>query len=231
MRVEDYHFNDFYHGYITIEADALTEKLKDKINITEEDCYALCSSYCDSNGDIMFNVLSVGPTWEKCTKGIDLEECLGIFSFVEVCKCEARIAIESDEMLRKNGLFLEQVENDVDEDLMALRCDQRLDDIRAYDNADHILVGVLLDDTIEEVEAEIISEEGPFVMASLWNDIGDYKAGDKIYALPYVYDEGIRLLALFIGDTLTPDEEKTKEKIFEISNTYGLTFSGISIRS
>ena len=50
MLVEELKFTEYYHQFITIEVDELTELLKDNIKVEEEDCYALCSSYCNKDG-------------------------------------------------------------------------------------------------------------------------------------------------------------------------------------
>ena len=69
MLLREYKFTDYYHQFVTIEVDELTDSLKDNIKVTNEDCYALCSSYCGRDGLLEFNVLAIGPSWEKCTKG------------------------------------------------------------------------------------------------------------------------------------------------------------------
>ena len=84
MKVSDYFFTDYYHKYITIEADFLTEKLKKEIKVHEDDCYALCSSYLDEEGYLNFNVLSIGPSWAECTRGLKKKSMLGSFGIDEV---------------------------------------------------------------------------------------------------------------------------------------------------
>ena len=58
MKVAELNFTVMYQKYITIEADDLTELLKDKIEVHQDDCYAVCSAYCTEDGMLMFNVLS-----------------------------------------------------------------------------------------------------------------------------------------------------------------------------
>ena len=40
MKIRDYLFHAYYHQFLTIEADELTDKLKNRIAIHEDDCYA-----------------------------------------------------------------------------------------------------------------------------------------------------------------------------------------------
>ena len=102
MIVSEYNFTDYYHKYITIEADELTEQLNDIVKITEKDCYVLCSSYCDEEGLIHFNVLSVGQSWEHCTRGLKNKKMLGDFTIDEVYYKTMRVAEADRNMIEKN---------------------------------------------------------------------------------------------------------------------------------
>ena len=41
MKVSELQFREYYHRYMILEADVLTDKLKDTIPVKEEDCYVL----------------------------------------------------------------------------------------------------------------------------------------------------------------------------------------------
>ena len=45
MKVAELNFTVMYQKYITIEADDLTELLKDKIEVHQDDCYAVLSRH------------------------------------------------------------------------------------------------------------------------------------------------------------------------------------------
>ena len=69
MFIEELYFNDYYHQYLVIEADTLTEKLSDKIEVCEDDCFVVCSTHINEEGLLQFHVLSIGNDWENCKKG------------------------------------------------------------------------------------------------------------------------------------------------------------------
>ena len=126
MKIRDYLFHAYYHQFLTIEADELTDKLKNRIAIHEDDCYAICTAYCAEDGAVHFAVLSVGPSWDDCTRGLEKDEIYGIFAMEEVAECEARLLDYDEAIARKGNAFLEKQENDVEEDVLFLRTDERL---------------------------------------------------------------------------------------------------------
>ena len=130
MKVGEYRFTDYYHQFMTIEADDLTEELKDQIEIHDDDCFALCSSYCARDGLLEFNVLSVGSSWENCTNGLEKPEMLGVFSIDQVFDKTARIAEPTYEMIQKNTPWMERRDAGTDDDLLMTRRDPRLDGLR-----------------------------------------------------------------------------------------------------
>ena len=40
MDIGNLRFNEYYHQFMTFEADALTEKCADRISVSTDDCYA-----------------------------------------------------------------------------------------------------------------------------------------------------------------------------------------------
>ena len=175
--------------------------------------------------------LSVGPSWDYCTRGLEKDEIYGIFTMEEVAECEARLLDYDEAIARKGNAFLEKQETDVEEDLLFLRTDERLDNLRDIVYPDIVYVGVIEGTEIVEYDMILSAIDGPFVKGHLIDKTASHQEYDTVMALPYEYDGGIRLFALFVGDALSHQEETVLEKIREISSRYGITFSGVSIRS
>lgn len=234
MKVGEYSLTEYYHQFITIEADDLTEELKDHIEIHDDDCFALCSSYCARDGFLEFNVLSVGPSWEDCTRGLDDPHMLGVFSMDQVMDREARIAETSFEMRKKNDPWLEKRDAGTDEDLLVTRLDPRLDGLRDPFYPDIVLTGIVADHMISEYDMRITGIRGPFLTGTLEEEPEDsigIHLDDPIWALPYLNGSECRLFALFAGTDLSEDQIAARERIIREMDRVGISFSGISIRS
>ena len=227
-------FTEYYHKYVTLEVDNLTDLLKENINVTERDCYALCVPYCGRDGLLEFAVLSIGPSWERCTKGLKKKKMLGIYTMDQVANCEARIADPSYAMLDKSLAFLDEMEDGWSEDILETRKDARLDEIRDVFYPDVVYTGVIMKNYIVEYRMRITAIKGPFLYGALdeepENDIGIH-FGDPMWALPYVAHDGMHLFALFAGDELSEDQKAVREKIIQEMNRFGIGFSGFSLRS
>ena len=234
MKVSDYFFPDYYHKYITIEADFLTEKLKKEIKVHEDDCYALCSSYLDEEGYLNFNVLSIGPSWAECTRGLKKKSMLGSFGIDEVYNLEARIAEADMDMKKKNDPFLKKMDMIFDEDLLKTRLDARLDYVRDIYFPDVVMTGLINDRSMTEYAMRITGIKGPFLAGILQQepeeDIGVH-IDDHLYVLPYVKDGEIRLFALFTGENTDAEDEDAMERIIQETAEMGLDFNGITLRS
>lgn len=234
MRLEEYRLTEYYHQYITIEADVLTDLLADQYDVHEEDCFALCSSYCASDGLLEFNVLSIGPDWETCTRGLETEDMLGYFTIDEVYDKEARIVEPDFAMIAKNVPFLEKMDQGHDEDFLKTRLDPRLDDLRDTAYPDIILCGMLVNQIIQEFEARIIGVNGPFLVVSLEEepqvDVGIH-VDEPLWALPYVYEGSVHLYAMYAGENLSKEEIRERDRLIQETGRYGFTFNGIKLRS
>ena len=226
MKVIEYRFTDYYHEYVTIEADGLTDVLKDKIDVQEEDCYGLCSCWCQEDGTIMFNVLSIGPSWEECIKGLDRDEILGNWTMEEAAQCEARLVDPSNRMIQKNVPYLEKTEVKVDEDRQVIREDGRLDDLRSPYCADLIFASFISKKEMVEYPIRVTGIEGVFVLGT----IEDSENHEPVKAL-LVGEEEKRLIVLAIGEELSQAEEVILDKIKEISEEFHLTYTGVQLRS
>ena len=234
MRIADYAFTEYYHQYITIEADDLTDNLKDAVNVTERDCYALCSSYCAQDGGLMFNVLSIGSSWEKCTKGLRKKAMLGSFMMEDVFEKEARLVDPDLRMIEKNEPFLEKMDAMFEDDLLKTRLDPRLDPLRDPVYPDYVLAGIVSDNTLMEYDMCITGVKGPFLTGTLEQepetDIGIHQ-DCPLFALPYVYEGNCRLFVLFAGEELSEYEQTVMDRIITETDKAGLNFSGLSIKS
>ncbi len=234
MRLEEYRFTEYYHQYITIEADVLTDQLSDHFDVHEDDCFALCSCYCAPDGLLEFNVLSIGPSWETCTRGLETQEMLGIFTIDQVFDKEARIAEPSFAMIAKNVPFMEEIDKDYDEDFLNTRFDQRLDNMRDLAYPDIVLTGIIVEQSLAEYEMRITGVKGPFLTGTLEEepeeDIGIH-IDDPLWALPYLYDGECHLYAMYAGENLSDDEMNRRDQIIQEMNRYGITFNGISLRN
>ncbi len=233
MLVKEYTLNDYYHQFLTIEVDELTESLNDVIKIRETDCYVLCSAYCDTDGYLMFNVLAVGSSWENCTRGLKRKQMLGVFEMDQVCDCVARLVDPDYDMLKKNQSFIEMSDFSVDEEIIRMRQDERLDDLRHLCYPDVVVCGFFADQSILEGWMRITGEKGPFLVGMVLEDLeeSDVNEGDVVYALPYVEDDEIHLLSLFSGEELNEEQKGELDRIIKELTQAGFSFSGFSVRS
>lgn len=226
MKVIEYRFTDYYHQYITIEADTLTDSLKENIEIQDDDCYALCSCWCKEDGTIMFNVLSIGASWEKCSKGLSDPKILGNWTMEEVQDFEARLAEPIPLMMNKNIPYIDSVEPEEDEDMYTLRSDARLDDIRNPYNADIVMASFVSEQGLEDYEVHLTGLDGLFVLGYVM----DSEEHDSVKAI-LCGEEEFKLVVLAIGEDLSIAEEELVKKIKEMSDMFHLTYTGIQLRS
>jgi hypothetical protein len=234
MRLAEMLFTDWYHKYVTIEVDDLTELLKDSIAIHDDDCYALCSSYCNNEGFTLFNVLSVGNSWDNCTRGLRSKKMLGTFSIDMVLTSEAKIVEPTNAMKYKNEDFLKMMDEDCDEDVLRSRLDPRLDLLRDPFYPDVGMTGIAQDGGLAEYAMHITGVKGLFLTGTIAEqppaETG-IEEGDMVYALLYLNGSEYRLFALFAGDHLNEDEQDVMNQIMKETAKLGIDFNGISMKS
>lgn len=234
MKLAEMYFTDWYHKYVTIEVDDLTELLKDSIAIHDDDCYALCSSYCNAEGFVLLNVLAVGNSWEKCDRGLRSKKMLGTFSIDMVLTSEARLVEPSNMMKYKNEDFLKMMDEDTDEDVLKSRLDARLDLLRDPFYPDIVMTGLAQDGGLAEYPMHITGVKGLFLTGNIAEEppleTGIHE-GDEVYALLYLNGNEYRLFALFAGNQLNADEQDIMNQIMKETNKLGLDFNGISMKS
>lgn len=234
MRLAEMYFTDWYHKYVTIEVDDLTEQLKNSIAIHDDDCYALCSSYCNSEGLILFNVLAVGNAWNHCTRGLKSKKMLGTFSIDMVLQSEAKLADANQDMLYKNEDFLKMMDEDVDEDVLKSRLDPRLDLLRDPFYPDVVMTGLVQDTGLAEYAMRITGVKGIFLTGKMAEETPEdtgVHMDDNVYALLYLNGNEYRLFALFAGNHLDENEQEVMNRIMQETDKLGLDFNGISMKS
>ncbi|MGM9941370.1 MAG: hypothetical protein ACI32N_05190 [Bulleidia sp.] len=234
MVITEYGFTEYYHKYVTFEADGLTEKCREKIQVETDDCYALCSSWIDEEGYLMFNVLSIGPTWETCTKGLETDEMLAQFTVEEVCECQARIVIPDFAMIRKNAPFIEEKDAQTDEDLAALREDERMDPLRDFYMPDIVEVTCLSETGMFGCGMRLMEVAGPFIVGEIVDvpeGKTDVSIGEKTYTLPGIGTDGMALIRLYGDDTINEDEHEMITELIRTADQIGISFDGYHMKN
>ena len=234
MFIEELYFNDYYHQYLVIEADTLTEKLSDKIEVCEDDCFVVCSTHINEEGLLQFHVLSIGNDWENCKKGLRKKDILGIFQPEEIMDCEVRLIYPTVQMSKKNIAWLEKNEVEIDSELELTRIDNRLDEVRNYFYPDIVKVGIFTNSYIKEYNMKLIQFNGPFVegrFIALPEEENEVQENELCRALPYMIGEEIRLLAIFTGNQLSIEDEVAMKEIMKQGQELGLGFDVFSLKS
>ena len=234
MVVGEFAFTDFYHQFMVIEADDLTERCKDIVDVKEDDCFALVSSYIAKDGLLEFNVLGIGNKWDDCHKGLDDNRMLGIFSIDEVVDKEAIMVDPTYRLIEKNADWVEATDSQFDEDIVKTRFDARLDHLRDIFYPDVVLAGIVINHMILEYDIRITGIRGPFLMGTIEEEphqgLGIH-IDDPVWALPYAIGDECRLFAMFAGEDLSEDEKKALDKIVKEMTKVGITFNGVSFRN
>ena len=234
MKLCEMSFRDYYHQYILLEADVLTEALNDTITVDEQDCFLLCSSFIADNGRLRFNVLSCGTAWDQCRKGLTRKKMLHIFEPDELKDLEAR-AIEPDEaMINKNEPFILKAEGNASRELLETRADELLDDVRNDFYPDVVKAGVLTQRGIREYDMKLQRFNGPFAEGILLADTGiqGYRKDTLLRALPYQAGskDHHRLLVVFAGP-LSREDRENMDLIIREGTALGFGFSRHVLRS
>lgn len=228
MQFQNFKFRDYYHKFVVFEADELTEKCKEKIAIQEEDCFILCYGLVSKEKRLQFAAIAVGTDWDHCHKGLANNDVLALYDPRELQGRQVRIYQNQNIDSLASLKYLEMLE-DYDPDLQLLRNDSRFDSIRNQYLPDMFLVGVLAEDKIQEFYMEAMCIEGPFVVGRLHSTSQAESIPSNrqlVRALPYHFKNHYRLLALFIGDELAENDQKTLELLLEKSSKIGLDLLG-----
>lgn len=228
MILSDFGFRDYFHQYMIIEADALTDVLRGSVFIDEHDCYMLCSSYVRKDGLLAFNVLSVGDAWDHCRKGLNKKQMLGIFYPEQIGTCNARKIYPDLAMMHKNIPWIAEQESWTSNALQETREEPRLDSIRNVFMPDIVKAGILTSSGIHEYDMQAQYFDGPFLNGKLMEktNVSGYEKGRKLYTLPYGRVPRQRLLVVFSGDPLSEDDQQARLQLIEDSSHTKFGFCG-----
>ncbi len=234
MRLAEHSFHEYYHHYMVFEADALTERLKEKIPVTADDCFALCTNGVEKGGRLRFPVLSIGSSWDLYAKGLHHKQMLGTFEAEEVMGLDLKILPQpSFEMVQKGSRYFEEQETWADDELLRTRQDTRLDAVRFLAYPDIVLIGFMTDQSIQEYPVQMRDFNGPFAEGRLTvqPDLEGLHENDLVRALPYSIAGQVRLLAVFTGDHLSSEEEKAYQDLLQGGAREGFGFSVHSLKN
>ena len=227
MKLREMGFRDYYHNYVVLEADALTEECKEAVSVKEQDCFLLCSSYINPSGHLRFNVLSIGHGWDHCHKGLLMEKMLGDFSPEQLAGMEARPVEPDERMIRKNNAFLEENYRNVPKKLMETRQNTDIDEIRDDFYPDVVQAGFVEESRIREYPMRLCRFNGPFAEGILLEDAGPQRMkGTVLRTLPYADGKNTqqRLLVVFSG-MLSDEDKKMYEHLKQTGTEAGFGFS------
>ena len=234
MRVKELAFHEYYHKYLILEADMLTEKLKDAVSVKEDDCFALVTAYVHVSGELRFPVLSLGNAYDHCTKGLRRRTVLGEYTYDEVSELPCRIITPDLRVRAKGEAFLAAAECDLSEDLKLTRYDVRLDGIRTDGYPDLLRFGILTNRGIHVSRMNISGYEGLLITGTLAAEpeaeIGIH-AGDRVWTMPFFVGEQYRLLMVLAGNELTDEQLAALNEIKEKGNVTGLGLAALTVRN
>lgn len=227
MQLRRLGFREYFHQYVVLEADALTEKMKPFVDVSEDDCYMLCSSFISREGILLFNVLSIGDAWDDCRKGLEKDAMLGVFTPGHLRSLNARRIRPNQQMQIKNEVFIETQERETPEGVRLTRQETSIDDLRDDFCPDILVAGINEQKGICEYAMQAEGFEGPFLIGRLLEEprSGGYAIGELLYTLPYDVGEMTRLLTVFHGSHLSAEDEKKKEALIREGNAAGFGFA------
>ena len=229
MKLNEYDFSEYYHQFVTIEADVLTERFRDTVEVREDDCFALCSCYVNEEGMSCFPVLSIGPTWETCVKGLELPDMLGVLTIEDVEESEARLVEADMDMVEKNDAFLENVENDGDATLFDLRLNGYLDPVRDVWYPDVVSAELPSWEDREEYAVRLTGMNGIFLRGIVEERLDGstmIPEGEIVWMFPSLMEDEPSLLIVCSGEdideTILEQLEKFMEELLSIEEPAGL---------
>ncbi len=129
MKYTELKYRDYYHKYIVFEVDNLTDEVKDMVSVSQEDSFMLCYSYVDNAGELMFAVLSIGKSYDDCTKGLELEEELDIYSGMLMSIFDCKVIKPNMKMISKAYNISKKLEN-ISNELKEILEEDSLDFVR-----------------------------------------------------------------------------------------------------
>ena len=223
MKLKEIGFSEYYHGYLVIEADELTESLQ-MIHIHDDDCYTLCSCYVNDDGASRFNVLGVSRYSDRDFRGLHFVKMLGEYSYEEVAEREAFIVEEPEAAaVKKNERYLFAIEQQVSAELYDTRNDARLDHLRQGGFPDTVTVSMATERLFVESPMKIVGIHGPCL-------VGEFMT-HKVLAMPALYGNQLILLAVTTEEDLQREDNRHWRQLIDYMDQHGMRFTGPNMRS
>lgn len=153
---ESIKLQDYLEKYLVFEVDFLTDDVKNKVDVSLEDCYMLCYSFCDAHGRIEFMVLSIGDSVDNCVKGLELPGPLKSYSYDEIMRFPFEEIVPTCEMVEKCKKLLNLKDPLMASDkLRKIRSIDVLDEFRDVNYPDIVDAYVLLEDRMQEAKVRL----------------------------------------------------------------------------
>ena len=191
---------DYLEKYLIFEVDFLTEDVKDKVDVADDDCYMLCYGFCDEFGKLSFYVLAIGNDVENCTKGLEKPTMLKTYAASQMLKYPFEEIEPSQAAKEKceNFLNLKEPLSDNDSIHIARRM-PFFDDFRDIDYPDIVQAQLLDLDKARSIRLRIVEASAPgIVVAKAIDDDQEnkIKKGDLFNIFPSFFDGEKIILAL-----------------------------------
>lgn len=108
MKVKTIPFSDLYRGLQVMQLNQLESLCVKGKGVHEKDQFALTTGIVEeATGEFVFEILAVGETEEKCTKGLTDEESLGTITYEFVQEAEAKKIMDDSDLVfeKKQKIF------------------------------------------------------------------------------------------------------------------------------
>ncbi len=200
MFYTDFRYRDYFHKILAFEVDNLTDDLKDIVDITDEDCYILCTNFIDANGELTFAVLSVGNSFDNITKGLEIDNELMTYKGIDLAFFECKIINPSIRAIAKGYNIIKKLENTNDV-LEEIRNEHALDFVRNPFFPDKLQVKYS-----EDTDLNInITKIGDWLIEGKLDD------GGLVKAIPYSSGNERKLITIVTSNDISDVEEKALE--------------------
>ncbi|MEF9967806.1 MAG: hypothetical protein RR766_04765 [Longicatena sp.] len=223
MILEESNFTEIYHKYLVFEVDDLTDECKDIVNVDVEDCYMLATAIVDALGNLIFPVLSIGPSVEHFEKGLDILEPLAEFSSFDIEKYEFIPFDQPTFKMQVKAASIFEVEN-CSQELAQVRRIKELDGQRDLHYPDILNVHFLSDGKFYRYLVEALEYNSRFIEGRLLReperDIGIHQ-NDHVEVVPVMLNNQLQLVSANSSVNINDDTfEKLRDFVNEILEEY-----------
>ena len=203
----DMNYRDYFHKYLVFEVDNLTDELKDIVGVSDDDCFMLCSNYVNSDGQLMFAVLSVGNSVDSCYKGLDIDEELKVYSSFDLAYYDATLINLNFRMMVKGNLVIDKYEKTSIEQ-EEIRNETSLDFVRNPFFPDNLIVKYNTEDLNNDFDIKV-TKIGDYIIegvveASELNELN----GGIVKAISYSNMGERRLITVVANDDISDEDMK-----------------------